>query len=274
MPGLLAPFGTACGSAYSMRDAGADTTHIAELAIVVGLPVFPCRADKRPACPHGFKDAVRAAAAIRKLWCRHPGPLIGVPTGAASGLFVIDIDPEGIDWLEMVCRGGRMTATRVHLTRRGGFHLIYRLPKQPLPNSAGKLARGVDTRGEGGYVIWPPSYDYQVANPSPVATLPRWLERRLRAPRQVEPTPAATGRFTHSGRDGGGGAALERFVAQSREGERNQRLFWAACRAAETGDRQLGCRLIAAARACGLGEIEAHRTVESAFNTVGQGSAT
>jgi len=250
---------------------GTKLTDIAELAIGVGLPVFPCRDDKRPACPHGFKDAVIVGELVRELWRHFPSPLIGVPTGKASGLFVLDIDPEGIDWLDMVCRGGRLTATRVHRTRRGGLHLIYWLPKEPLPNSAGKLARGVDTRGEGGYVIWPPSEGYVVVEHSPIAVIPRWLERRLRAPRQVGPATAAV--FTGRGRGWSRGAALERFVAQSREGERNQRLFWAACRAAETGDRQLGYRLIAAARACGLGEMEAHRTIESAFERTGKGSA-
>ncbi|MBV9201236.1 MAG: bifunctional DNA primase/polymerase [Alphaproteobacteria bacterium] len=244
-------------------------TEIAELAIGVGLPVFPCRADKRPACPHGFKDAAIATEAVRELWRHWPGPLIGVPTGKASGLFVLDIDPDGIDWLDMVCRGGRLNVTRVHRTRRGGFHLVYRLPKEPLPNSAGKLARGIDTRGEGGYVIWPPSEGYEVVEDSPVAALPRWLERRLRAPGQAEAEPGTTAAFAGGWRGGSRSQALERFVALSREGERNQRLFWAACRAAETGDCQLGRRLIAAARACGLGEIEARRTVESAFKMAG-----
>jgi hypothetical protein len=248
-------------------------TDIAELAIGVGLPVFPCRDDKRPACPHGFKDAVIVGELVRELWRHFPGPLIGVPTGKASGLFVLDIDPEGIDWLDMVCRSGRLTATRMHRTRRGGFHLIYWLPKEPLSNSAGKLVRGVDTRGEGGYVIWPPSEGYVVVEHSPIAVIPRWLERRLRAPRQVKPAPATAAVFARGGRGRSCSEALERFVAQSREGERNQRLFWAACRAAESGDRQLGCRLIAAARACGLGEIEAHRTVKSAFKKTGKGSA-
>ena len=72
---------------------------IVTAAIAVGLPVFPCRVDKRPACPHGFKDAAISAQAIRELWQRWPGPLIGVPTGVPSGLFVLDVDPEGIDAL-------------------------------------------------------------------------------------------------------------------------------------------------------------------------------
>ncbi|HXP05809.1 MAG TPA: bifunctional DNA primase/polymerase [Stellaceae bacterium] len=245
---------------------------VAAAAIGIRLPVFPCRLDKRPACPHGFKDAAISATAIRELWRRWPGPLIGVPTGQASGLFVLDIDPDGIDWLDMACRDGRFTPTQVHRTRRGGFHLVYRLPKVPLSNSAGKLARGIDTRGEGGYVIWPPSGGYEVIDASPPAALPRWLERRLRRPREPEPGTRVTVRIGGAGEVGRAPArsdGLLRFVARSHEGERNTRLFWAACRAAERGDRQLGAQLIAAACGAGLGEFEARRTVASAFARIG-----
>jgi hypothetical protein len=52
---------------------------------------FPCRADKSPACPHGFRDASRDPAAILQLWHRFPGPLIGIATGAVSGVWVVDV---------------------------------------------------------------------------------------------------------------------------------------------------------------------------------------
>jgi hypothetical protein len=61
-------------------------------------------------------------------------------------------------------------------------------------------------------------------------------------------------------------SALERFVAASHEGERNIRLFWAACRAGEDA-----AALMAAAQATGLPLTEAKATIASAMRTTGKG---
>lgn len=57
-----------------------------------GLTCFPCNYQKRPTTPQGFKNASRDPDVLRDMWRQYPGPLIGVPTGAASGLNVLDID--------------------------------------------------------------------------------------------------------------------------------------------------------------------------------------
>ena len=57
------------------------------------LPIFPCFASKKPSTPRGFKNASADREAIAELWRRYPAQLVGVPTGEASALAVIDLDP-------------------------------------------------------------------------------------------------------------------------------------------------------------------------------------
>jgi hypothetical protein len=131
------------------------------------LPSFPCRADKRPITTHGFKDA-RVHSTTRG-W-----PLRGIPTGAASGLTVLDIDPAGVSWFNEV----PLPATRTHVTRRGGLHLLFKhVPG--LRNSSGKVAEGVDIRGEGGYFIDWSREGFDVMWPDLVVEFPGWVLRGL-----------------------------------------------------------------------------------------------
>src|SRR5450631_4082909 len=115
-----------------------------------GYPVFPVAASKRPTCPHGFKDAASEPGEIRRLWREHPAPLIGVPTGKVTGLFVVDIDSprhiEAAEWLERFAPF--LPETRQQTTRSGGLHLFFN-HHPGLRNSAGRVARGVDTRADG-----------------------------------------------------------------------------------------------------------------------------
>jgi Bifunctional DNA primase/polymerase, N-terminal len=66
-----------------------------------GLPCFPCGITKKPTTPRGFKDATCDPDALCELWKKHPGPLVGIPTGEISGLDVLDIDGRhgGDGWL-------------------------------------------------------------------------------------------------------------------------------------------------------------------------------
>ena len=111
-----------------------------------GVPVFPCEpSGKRPLTKGGFWDATTDGALIRGWWGRWPKANIGVPTGTASGLLVLDVDAaeglESIADLELLL-GQPPPAARA-VTGRGGEHLY--------------LGAGLDVRGEGGYVIVPPS---------------------------------------------------------------------------------------------------------------------
>ncbi|MDD2861094.1 MAG: bifunctional DNA primase/polymerase, partial [Acidiphilium sp.] len=112
-----------------------------ELNAETGWPVFPCKADKAPACPRGFHAAAADPAGIRGLWQRFPGPLSGVPTGPASGISVLDLDttkhPEAVAWLDQ--HRTRLGNTLVIQTRSGGQHWVYH-DRPDLRCSVAKLA--------------------------------------------------------------------------------------------------------------------------------------
>jgi len=147
-----------------------------------GFPVFPCHADKSPACERGFHDASKDPDTVRALFAGG-APLIGVPTGPASGFDVLDLDPRhGSDawWAE---HGPGLPATRTHRTRSGGLHVLFR-HAPGLRSSAGKLAPGCDVRAEGGYVVWWPAAGCEAISAGAAAEWPEGLLTRLHASRQ------------------------------------------------------------------------------------------
>jgi hypothetical protein len=199
-----------------------------EGALAVGLPVFPCDAQKRPTCDRGFHDAVRSPLEVRKLWDQSPGVLVGVPTGGLTNLSVIDIDskhPEARTWFQE--NRSRLGRTRTHRTRSGGLHLLFRY--QPhLRCSVGKLAPGVDIRSDGGYIIWWPVHRCEMLDNGDSASFPEWLWEALKPPppRPISIHPAGQ-------RDDNAMRGLMRRIVCANNGERNAVLFWAACRAGE-----------------------------------------
>jgi hypothetical protein len=124
------------------------------------IPVFPATPrGKVPLTTHGFRDATTDADTIRLWWAKWPHANIGIPTGDASGLFVVDVDPKSnghyaFDGLIEV--HGQPPPTPKSKTQSGGTHLFFR-HRPGLRNSAGKIGPGIDTRGDGGYIIAPPS---------------------------------------------------------------------------------------------------------------------
>jgi Bifunctional DNA primase/polymerase, N-terminal len=229
----------------------------------MGLACFPCTYSKRPACKHGFHDATTDPAVLRELWAKHPGDLVGVATGEASGVDVLDIDPkhqEAVEWCK--AHHERLPKTRVHTTRSGGVHVLF-CHAHGLRCSASKIACGVDVRANGGYIIWWPATGLRVLRAAPLAGWPQWLLDQLMflvqphpAPRIVVPDTCAL-------------SQLVRLVASAHEGERNSLTFWAACRAGEmvaSGllDTESATAVIAEAGICaGLTRVEAERTARS-----------
>lgn len=156
-----------------------------------GLHVFPCRPrDKRPATPNGLKDATTDRDTIARWWRREPDYNIAVATGPVSGVFVIDID--GLDaegaLRKLEAEHGALPPSVEVITARGR-HIYFQWPGQPMRNSASKIAPGVDVRGDGGYVLAPPSihpsgrrYAWSVDSARAFARAPDWVLDKLVAP--------------------------------------------------------------------------------------------
>ena len=152
-----------------------------------GIPVFPVKpGGKAPLTRHGHKDATTNAEKIRRWWAKHPDANIGAPTGKRTGWLVVDQDhPTALDALEE--EHGELPATRTVGTGSGGMHL-YLSWTEGLTNSPGNLPIGIDVRGEGGYVVVPPSRTtrpYEVLDDLPPAEPPGWLLEALVTPRKV-----------------------------------------------------------------------------------------
>lgn len=130
----------------------------------MGCAVFPLRPrDKRPATENGCKAATTDKQQIESWWDACPDYNIGIATGSISGgLVVIDLDVDedkGISGYESLKdwqrENGELPETWTSITGRGGYHFLYR-DGASNRNRAG-LYEGVDIRGEGGYIVAPPS---------------------------------------------------------------------------------------------------------------------
>jgi hypothetical protein len=231
--------------------------------IQMGWPVFPVKhMQKTPATSHGFYDATTQENQIRRWFqetATHPYN-IGIRTGSygtdrGGGIYVLDVDPRnggtaslarlkgkyGLDWLNTIhCNTGS-----------GGQHYYYsdREPYSEKPSTLwkGQLAKGIDLKGTGGYVVAPPSigptgglYSWQGAFERPDCTGVRNLEGK-EIPRITEissipntlwkilehngtktnrKTPVASGEKTVQRN---GSSRFLDSLAPAREGERNVR---------------------------------------------------
>ncbi|BCL86236.1 bifunctional DNA primase/polymerase [Ralstonia pseudosolanacearum] len=148
---------------------------------------------KHPATMHGVKDASLEIAKIDHWFGHGCNANVGIATGQASGLFVLDIDPchGGDDSFERLCEEhGELPPTPTGCTGGDGTHYYFRLPDETrIANSAGKLGSGLDVRGDGGYVVAPPSthasskrYRWapgRAPNEVPLAHPPEWLVKLI-----------------------------------------------------------------------------------------------
>lgn len=151
------------------------------------LPCLPY--GKIPATARGLKDATTDLDIIREWWRRDPLFNVGIATGKASGFFVIDVDEIDAEFKlrELELELGELPPTVEVITARGR-HIYFKTPARVIYNSVGKIASGVDVRGDGGYVLAPPSvhpsrrtYVWSVDTADTAAAAPDWLLARITA---------------------------------------------------------------------------------------------
>jgi hypothetical protein len=140
-----------------------------------GKPVFPCNEHKRPLVKDWGNKATTNPGRVHGLFLRRSAKLIAVPAGRRSGLFVVDFDRmEALDELPE-----ELPDTLTVRTRSGARHYYFR-HVEGVNNSPGSLPAGIDVRGEGGYVIVPPSEGYETIHRRPIAEAPEWLLELIR----------------------------------------------------------------------------------------------
>lgn len=121
-------------------------------------PVFPLKPkSKLPITPHGFKDATRDPQIIRAWWKKWPKANVATPTGIDH--WVLDKDmPEGDDSLAaLIVRHGHLADTLQQTTGGGGEQYFYQLSDKMHMGCHTAVWPGIDVKGEGGYVVLPPS---------------------------------------------------------------------------------------------------------------------
>jgi hypothetical protein len=230
---------------------------------------------------HGVYDASTDPRRIRTLftaapWATGYGIACGLPPYHLIG---IDLDTKSGTESSAALRELALRhlftipETVVVLTPSGGRHLwLSGPPDVAVPNSASRLAPGIDVRGAGGYLVGPGSRTEQgvystapgTAHLAPAPCPPALLRLLLPPPRHAKPT-SSTSTDVH-----GQGQGLIQFVLAAHAGQRNTRLFWAACRAYENGiGPALTPALIDAAVHTGLTLREARSTVASAARMTG-----
>jgi len=174
-----------------------------------GWRMFPVKAkSKEPQIPEWQKFATTNKAHLVSWWKQWPGANIGVATGRESNLFVLDIDvkpAEGRDGHralgELERKYGPLPQTVRAQTSCGGEHVYFQYPAdRELRNTAGALGPGLDTRGEGGFVVGPPSihpngsaYTFSADHHPlhiPLALPPHWLLNLLLT-KKPKPEPHA-----------------------------------------------------------------------------------
>lgn len=263
-----------------LRTSGSGDLHTAaEHLAANGIPVFPCvPGGKQPLTKRGFHDATRDVDKVRTWWRHSPDANIAIPTGGLSGVVVVDVDvhESGTGYAAFErARAADLVSAWGWLVRTpsGGLHAYFR-PTSLEQRSWQVPSQHVDFRGDGGYIVVPPS---RIAGADGQSRAYRVIAVAQHRPRPLDadalraflepprPTPPSASLPALGSRPD----KLAAWVANRPEGARNQGLFWAACRMVESGHSFAEARSLLgdAAQVAGLSEQEALTTIRSAYRS-------
>lgn len=174
----------------------------------VDWPVFGVSRSKAPLCARGVYDGTTDADALGRMFSREPDANLAV---RCEGFGVLDIDPRNGGHLtinEWGARHGDFPRTWESKTGSGGTHLYFLPAPQLAELPLGKIAPGVDYKGNGKhYVLVPPSvtrgpYSWLVKpTECPLAEPPAWLIRHIVATKQRPPRAEAVDLSSYRGVD-------------------------------------------------------------------------
>lgn len=233
-----------------------------------GWQILPLNG-KVPITRRGVKDATVDPQQIRTWWAHDSRHNVGARV--PGHLIVLDFDPRNGGTVEHLTEvlGYELPRTlTVHSGREdGGQHRYYRHPGGTV--STRQLPPGIDVKTSTGYCVMPPSVHPATGRPyrweqHPVSALPRSLRELLK------PTPPPVRSAQQMGSLDQRAQHLVRYVESATEGSRNNRLFWAACRATEDNHPAATFdALLEAALRAGLDSTEAAQTLLSATRVQG-----
>jgi hypothetical protein len=183
-------------TAFNPESEAARLRHFAHALAQRGFAVFPCTIGKKPYVDHGLKEATTNPVQIDEWWQRWPTAGIAIATGAPRRFFALDVDDyhDGEASLRALLERehAELPSTIEVITGSGqGRHLYFWHPEgRDIRNSTDKLGKGLDVRGNGGYVIAPPSphasggrYRWSPNSASKMADAPEWLLKLITAPK-------------------------------------------------------------------------------------------
>ena len=180
---------------------GAAALHYAECGLLV-FPVPPGskRSYKSAQYSGGRRwGATRDPDEIEWDYSRWPYANVGIATGEASGVFVVEVDTlagHGVDGFAALAKLPALPPTLTAQSPSGSQHFYFCYPTGLDIRNSALLGKGIDVRGEGGMVVAPPSIrkdgTYEWLNALPVAEAPDWLLEALTpAPAVLAPSPSA-----------------------------------------------------------------------------------